>query len=63
MSTIIAEAKAWGGRCIWAETQTTNYNGIQFYERMGFTFCGFDASLYDPVVVPDEVALFFAREL
>ena len=62
-SAIFAEAKAWGARCIWAEAQTTNYKGIQFYERMGFTLCGFDASLYDPAVAPNEVALFFAREL
>lgn len=49
-------------RCLWLETQNTNFPGIQFYLRSGFAFCGFDATLYDPEAVgQDEFALFFAR--
>ena len=51
-------------RCLWLETQNTNYPAIQFYRRSGFMFCGFDESLYDPeTLANEEVALFFARPI
>jgi ribosomal protein S18 acetylase RimI-like enzyme len=51
-------------RCVWVETQTINYGAVQFYRSMGFEWCGFDTSLYDPSDVGvDEVALFFSRDL
>jgi ribosomal protein S18 acetylase RimI-like enzyme len=50
-----------GARALWVETQTTNAAAVDFYRRLGFTWCGFDASLYDPAqVVADEIALFFS---
>ena len=49
-------------RSLWAETQTTNYAAVRFYERTGFTLCGLDTSLYDSrKVVDGEIALFFSR--
>ncbi len=49
-------------RCLWLETQNTNYPAIQFYRRSGFAFCGFDTSLYDPATLgKDEIALFLTR--
>lgn len=57
-------ARQWDVRALWLETQTINYPAIQFYQHMGFTWCGFDTSLYDPREVPsDDVALFFACAL
>lgn len=51
-------------RCLWVETQTVNYGAVQFYRSMGFAWCGFDISLYDPSDAGvDEVALFFSRDL
>ena len=51
-------------RCLWVETQTVNYGAVQFYRSMGFAWCGFDTSLYDPSDAGvDEVALFFSRDL
>jgi ribosomal protein S18 acetylase RimI-like enzyme len=51
-------------RCLWVETQTVNYAAVKFYRRAGFSWCGFDASLYDTNDVDvDEVALFFSREV
>jgi len=51
-------------RCVWVETQTVNYGAVQFYRSMGFAWCGFDTSLYDPSDAGvDEVALFFSRDL
>ena len=46
------------------ETQTVNYGAVRFYRSMGFAWCGFDTSLYDPGDAGvDEVALFFSRDL
>lgn len=51
-------------RCLWLETQNINYPAIQFYLQSGFTFCGFDNTLYDPeTLIHEEIALFFARPL
>jgi ribosomal protein S18 acetylase RimI-like enzyme len=62
LAEVDAFARSVEARCVWLETQNVNYPAIQFYLRSGFTFCGFDESLYDPEnVPPDEVALFFAR--
>jgi len=59
-----AEAQNRNARCLWLETQNINYGAIQFYERVGFRWCGLDTSLYDPQgVVPEEIALFFVRWL
>ena len=60
----LAEARRRNARCLWAETQTTNYGAIRFYESSGFTWCGLDTSLYDPTTVdPGEIALFFSRSV
>jgi ribosomal protein S18 acetylase RimI-like enzyme len=51
-------------RCLWVETQTVNYAAVKFYRRAGFSWCGFDTSLYDTDDVDaQEVALFFSREV
>ena len=53
-----------GARCLWLETQNTNYPAIQFYQHVGFRLCGLDESLYDPAGPGrNEIALFFVREL
>ena len=53
-------------RSLWLEAQNINYSGLQFYLRQGFALVGFDLSLYDPsdeCILPNEVALFFSRDL
>ena len=51
-----------GARCLWLETSSVNYPAIQFYQRMGFAWCGLDQSLYAPDgEAAGETALFFAR--
>jgi ribosomal protein S18 acetylase RimI-like enzyme len=57
-----AEAEKMKARCIWAETQTVNYDAVRFYEKMGFTWCGLDSSLYDHENA-DEIALFFMHPI
>jgi ribosomal protein S18 acetylase RimI-like enzyme len=54
---------AMGTRGIWVETQTTNYPAIRFYEGAGFTWCGYDASLYELSPLADEVAIFLWRSV
>ncbi|KAG8526102.1 uncharacterized protein KY384_000095 [Bacidia gigantensis] len=57
-------ARSVTARCLWLETQNVNYPAIAFYRAAGFTFCGFDSSLYDPQrLASEEVALFFARSV
>lgn len=58
----ITEAHRREARCLWVETQTTNLGAVRFYRRLGFTWCGFDTSLYDPdEIEAGESALFFMR--
>lgn len=57
-------ARTRGSRCLWLEVTNVNYPAIQFYLRVGFTFCGLDTSLYDPAGdAPGETALYFAMDL
>ena len=57
-------AKSSNTRCLWLETQNINYPAIQFYQRMGFEWCGLDIELYDDTTVNAyEIALFFARRI
>ncbi len=57
-------AKGIGSRCLWLETQNINYPAIQFYQQMGFEWCGLDTALYDDTTDSvNEVALFFARRI
>ena len=64
INAMIDAAQAHDARCLWLETQNSNYGAIQFYQRVGFRWCGLDMSLYDPHdVTPGETALFFVRDL
>jgi GNAT superfamily N-acetyltransferase len=64
ITAAIRAARDRNARCLWVETQTINYGAVQFYRSVGFEWCGFDTSLYDPSAVgADEVALFFSRDL
>ncbi|MBI1279281.1 MAG: GNAT family N-acetyltransferase [Anaerolineaceae bacterium] len=57
-------AKSSHMRCLWLETQNINYPAIQFYQRMGFEWCGLDTELYDDTTLNNyEIALFFARRI
>jgi hypothetical protein len=40
-----------------------NAPALAFYRRCGFALCGLDASLYEPTMVPDEIALFLVKQL
>lgn len=60
----IGYAETAGARCLWIETQNINYPAISFYLQLGFHFCGFDTSLYDPAMtLSDEIAFYFRFDL
>ena len=64
VTAAVETARNRNARCVWVETQTINYAAVRFYRSMGFAWCGFDTSLYDPMDAGvDEVALFFSRDL
>ena len=64
VTAAIEAAHVRNARCVWVETQTVNYGAVQFYRSLGFEWCGFDTSLYDPSDAGvDEVALFFSRDV
>ncbi len=64
LEAVEAYARSVRARCLWLETQNINYPAIQFYQRAGFAFCGFDSSLYDQSELEqEEIALFFARPI
>lgn len=60
MQATLQAARNSGMRALWLETQNVNFAAIQFYRRMGFRLCGLDTSLYDPQLIPGEIALYFA---
>ena len=62
-SSLIEEAKQWGKGCrlndLMAEIQTKNYPAIAFFQKCGFSFCGFNDHFH-PL---KEIAVFFAFSL
>ena len=64
INSVLEYAGTTKARCLWAETQNVNYPAIQFYTRIGFEFCGFDKSLYNPAdVSPGETAFYFCLNI
>jgi ribosomal protein S18 acetylase RimI-like enzyme len=58
----VAAARESAMRCVWLETSNLAYPAIRFYERLGFSLCGLDTSLYDPAELAGaETALYFSR--
>jgi GNAT superfamily N-acetyltransferase len=64
MDAMLARAHQWHAHCLWLETQDVNYDAIQFYQRVGFQWCGLDLSLDEhDGSTTDETAVFFMRLL
>ena len=61
MRSVVSFARAKASRCVWLETQASNYPAVQFYRRVGFTLCGLDERFYGPAST--DTALFFALDL
>jgi GNAT superfamily N-acetyltransferase len=64
IDAMIARAKDYNARCLWLETQDVNYGAIQFYQRVGFQWCGLDLSLDErDGSATQETAVFFMHTL
>jgi ribosomal protein S18 acetylase RimI-like enzyme len=64
LNDVLAYTRTTPARCLWVETQNTNYPAIQFYKHLGFTLCGLDNSLYDdPSGATHQTALFYSIPL
>ena len=51
-------------RCLWVETQNTNYPAVGFYQSAGFSLCGVDTSLYiSEFTYPPEIAIYLSKAL
>ncbi|KOX45617.1 GNAT family N-acetyltransferase [Streptomyces sp. NRRL F-7442] len=61
---LIGRAVEFAGECgaghIWLEVTNINAPAIHAYERMGFTFCGLDTTLYDGTPASGEQALYMS---
>jgi ribosomal protein S18 acetylase RimI-like enzyme len=64
VASALGFARRSGARCLWLETQNTNYGAVHFYRRLGFALCGLDERFYDPAGLDaPETALFFALDV
>ena len=64
MDAMVTRAQHYHARCLWLETQDVNFDAIQFYQRVGFHWCGLDLSLDEhDGSATDETAVFFMRIL
>jgi ribosomal protein S18 acetylase RimI-like enzyme len=52
-----------GARTAWLETSNCNHPGILAYQRLGFSLCGFDLSLYQGTPSEREFAIYLARPI
>ncbi|MEU5398125.1 GNAT family N-acetyltransferase [Streptomyces sp. NPDC005963] len=60
MSCAISWAQECGAGHVWLEVTNINAPAIRAYQRMGFTFCGLDTSLYSGTESEGETALFMS---
>ena len=62
-SRLLSEARDWADRyrlrSLLVELQTKNFPAINFYQKQGFFFCGYNSAFY----ANREVALFFGKRL
>ncbi|HEY1572515.1 MAG TPA: GNAT family N-acetyltransferase [Pseudonocardiaceae bacterium] len=63
MLRLVDQARAFGARSVWLETQNVNLPAVRFYLGRGFRLCGLDETLYDPVSLPGECALFLTLDI
>jgi GNAT superfamily N-acetyltransferase len=52
-----------GARRVWVETSNVNVPGIAAYERLGYSLCGADVTLYDSLPYATESAVYLAKLL
>jgi ribosomal protein S18 acetylase RimI-like enzyme len=63
MERAIESGRLAGARTAWVETSNYNHPGILAYQRLGFSLCGFDLTLYRGTPSEGEFALYLARQI
>jgi ribosomal protein S18 acetylase RimI-like enzyme len=63
MQRAIESGKTIGALTAWVETSNVNHPGILAYQRLGFSLCGFDLTLYQRTQSEGEFALYLARPI
>lgn len=61
MHRAIESGRVDGARTAWVETSNLNHPGILTYQRLGFSLCGFDLSLYHGTPSEREFAIYLSR--
>ncbi|CAL9338026.1 hypothetical protein SUDANB95_00207 [Actinosynnema sp. ALI-1.44] len=59
----LAEGRRRAARTAWLETSSVNVPAVRAHQRMGFTPCGLDTTLYAGTPADGETALFLAKPL
>jgi len=60
MDHALGSGRRHGAERAWVETSNYNYPAVQAYQRLGFTICGFDMTLYGGTSHKDEFAVYLA---
>ena len=63
MERAIESGRMLGARTAWVETSNYNHPGILAYQRLGFSLCGFDLTLYQGTPNEGEFAIYLARSI
>jgi GNAT superfamily N-acetyltransferase len=63
LARVEAYGRSLGARRVWLETSNVNVPGITAYERLGYTLCGADVTLYDATQAASEKALYLTKRL
>lgn len=63
LAEVEAHGRGLGARTVWLETSSVNVPGVIAYERLGYTLCGADVTLYDTLPYDDERAIYLSKPL
>jgi hypothetical protein len=63
MDRAIESGRMAGARTAWVETSNLNHPGILAYQRLGYSLCGFDLTLYQGTPSEGEFAIYLARPI
>jgi len=58
-----AHGRSLRAKTVWLETSNVNVPGIAAYERLGYSLCGADVTLYDDLPYANERAIYLSKRL
>jgi len=63
LERVEAHGRTVGAQRVWLETSSVNVPGVNAYERLGYSLCGCDVTLYEGLAYQDEAALYLTKPL